>query len=66
MVAVKVVMEGNVCCACRGGVRAFPLAASHGRWLVEEFIIAATIFSCGPTAQKAQTVAARMGAKLFR
>lgn len=38
MVDVKVVMDGNVCCVCTGGVRALAFLASHGRWLFEVFI----------------------------
>jgi hypothetical protein len=46
MLAVKVVMEGSVCCACTGGVRVFPFAASHGRWLVEEFMMIGFVLMC--------------------
>ena len=38
MLDVKVVIEGNVCCVCTGGVRALAFLASHGRWLFEVFI----------------------------
>lgn len=50
MAEVKVVMEGNVCCFCTGGVRVFAFLASHGRWLVELFMAIKIIF-CALIAQ---------------
>ena len=51
MLAVNVVIDGSVWCAGPGGVRVLASAASHGLWLVEEFI-AIGISVCAPSVKK--------------